>query len=299
MERYGVPVPRIVPGAHRAGEPQLLYVSCWEQTVSTLPRSLHRHSDFAELTFILAGRSICELDGIFYPIAKGDLIVCNCGALHDEYVEPQAISLVSFAAGGIQLPGLAPNCIVQPNASPVFHLQDHFPEFQDLISLLIDTVRGTQARRSLICQALFQALFYLALDVIDRQLSGPPAASGSADLGHRIRAYVDAHVTEDISVHAIAAHFQISPSYLARVFKRSIGYSLSKYIIRRRLGEAQSLLLNSRVPISEVALRVGYTNQSYFTKLFTQSFRVSPLQYRKIASERLINLPPEQTHPPK
>lgn len=293
MKKYNVSIPHTPQKLDQVGDPRLLYVSCWEQSMTTLPRSLHSHPDFAEISFILSGQGICELNGIFRPITKGDLIVCNPGILHDEFVDSRSVALVSFAADGIQLPGLPDNCVIPNEMEPLFHLTSKAPMFHSLVSMLADEVKSNDARLGLTCQALFQALFYLTLDTIDAYYKRPSVATDSVmDLAHQIRAYVDAHVTEELSVSEIAGTFQISASYLARIFKRSIGYPLSKYIIRRRLGEAQTLLLNSTMPISEISLRVGYPNQSYFTKLFTQSFGVSPLQYRKISSERLINLPP-------
>lgn len=292
MKQHDIPIPHTPKKLDQAGAPHLLYVSSWEQTTTTLPRSLHSHPDFAEFSLVLAGQGVCEIDGVFYPITKGDLIVLNRGVLHDEFADSRPIALVSIAADGIRLPVLPENCILPGDTVPVLHLDSRALAFHSLALLLTDTVKSTDPRRGLTCQSLFLALFYMMLDTIDVYCRKSSAAADPVtDLGHQIRTYVDAHVTEELSVAEIAARFDISPSYLARVFKHAIGCPLSKYIIRRRMGEAQSLLLNSSLPISEVAARVGYPNQSYFTKLFTQSFKVSPLQYRKISSERLINLP--------
>lgn len=289
---YDLSVSRNPKNPEQIGTPHLLYVSSWEQTITTLPRSLHSHPDFAEFTLILAGQGVCELDGVFYPIAKGDLIIYNRGILHDEFVDSHPIALVSIAADNIQLPGLPENCILPSDTVPLLNLGSNAPAFSTLVTLLIDTVKSTNARRDLTSQAIFLALFYLLLDTIDVHCHKASAGTDPViGLAHQIRSYVDIHVTEELSVAEIAAHFAISPSYLARIFKHTIGCPLSKYIIRRRMGEAQSLLLNTSLPISVVAERVGYPNQSYFTKLFTQSFHISPLQYRKISGERLINLP--------
>lgn len=287
-----VSIPHTPKALDQVGTPHLLYVSSWEQPSTMLPRSLHSHSDLAEFTFILSGEGVCELNGLLYPITKGDLIICNQGILHDEFVDPRKISLISVAANGICLPGLPENCVIPQNTVPIIHLDSRASGFRHLVCMLADTVRSSDARRGLTCQALFLALFYQVLDVIDAYCRRPTeAADRILDMDHQIRAYIDAHITENLSMHAIAAEFQISTSYLGRIFKRSVGCPMSKYIIRRRLGEAQTLLLNTTLPVSEISQRVGYPNQSYFTKLFTQAFGVSPLQYRKISSERLINLP--------
>ncbi len=279
--------------------PHLLYVSSWRQTGSTLPRSLHSHPDFAEFSFVLAGRGICEINGTLYPIEKDDIVIYNPGILHDEFVDSQPISLVSIAADNIHRPGLPENCIIENNITPVFHLYSDTHTFHALLTALADEIKSVNLYRDSTCQALFQALFYKMLSQIDA--SCPQLTISDqihTDLAHQIRAYVDRHITEKLSVQTIAHTFHISPSYLARIFKNALGCPLSQYIIRRRLGEAQTLLLNTELPISEVAGSVGYPNQSYFTKLFMQSFHITPLQYRKLLSQQLINLsyPTKELH---
>ncbi len=294
MKKYthDMPVPLPPEALRQVGSPHLRYVSSWEQTSTSLPRSLHSHPDFAEFTLILAGQGICEVNGILYPITKGDLIICNCGILHDEFIDPKPLSLVSIAADGINLPNLPTNCIISSDTIPLFHLDSSNSEFFNLIKILVDTVKNPSLRCGLICQSLFLALFYLLLDIVDMHHNYHHIATDTTiDLVHQIRLYVDSHITQELSIANIATRFSISPSYLARIFKHAVGCPLSKYIIRRRMGEAQGLLLNSKLPISEIAIRVGYPNQSYFTKLFTQSFDISPLQYRKMSSTRLVNMP--------
>ncbi len=73
---------------------------------------------------------------------------------------------------------------------------------------------------------------------------------------------------------------------LARVFKQSFGYTLTTYLIRRKIGEAQTFLLNSDLPIAEIAAQLGYPNQSYFSRLFTEHIGLSPLRYRKMYKKK-------------
>lgn len=291
MERYCIPEKQMLKNKAAAQIPQLLYVSSWNQASSTLPRSLHSHPDFAEFSFILAGQGICEVDGILYPIEKDDLIIYNCGSLHDEFVDSQPIRLVSIAVDHIQRPGLPYNHIIEKNISPVFHVYSDTQLIHTLIGLLTEEIKSSDLYRDATCQGLFQALFYKLLGQIDissqQHMESEP---GITDVAHHIRAYVDEHITEKLSVETIANTFHISPSYLARIFKNLMGFPLSQYIIRRRLGEAQTLLLNTDFPISKVAEMVGYPNQSYFTKLFMRSFQISPLQYRKLSRQQLINI---------
>ena len=54
-----------------------------------------------------------------------------------------------------------------------------------------------------------------------------------------------------------------------------------QYATRRRIGEAQSLLIYTSMPVTYIAARVGYSNQSHFNSLFSKYVGMSPTQFRK------------------
>lgn len=276
------------PDHWELGNPRLLYAGKWEHDFNPIPRTLHSHADSMEFVYLISGQGICELDGTRHPISGGDLIVYNSGVLHNEHLSPSAISMFCVSASGIQLPGLSPNCLFPDEILPIFHLGKRTQRFRRLFSLLVEEAAGGDPRSSAACQSLFLALLHMTLDVIDsQQLSDDLSTPKANNLGRRIRAYVDAHIKDKLTVPEIAQQFGISTSYLARVFHQTCGCSLASYTVRRRIGEAQTLLLQTALPISEIAHQVGYDNQSYFTKLFTQLSGVSPLRYRKLYSANL------------
>lgn len=65
----------------------------------------------------------------------------------------------------------------------------------------------------------------------------------------------------------------ISPYYLSHVFKQMSGYSPVQYLLRRRIGEAQTLLITTDLSITRIAEMVGYDTQSYFNLRFTKNGR--------------------------
>ena len=64
------------------------------------------------------------------------------------------------------------------------------------------------------------------------------------------------------------------------------GISISNYIIQKRVEEAKKLLTQSTLPINTVSLYVGYSNFSYFTKMFKDNTGYAPLEYRRSFSEK-------------
>ncbi|CAM4010304.1 AraC family transcriptional regulator [Paenibacillus alkaliterrae] len=93
--------------------------------------------------------------------------------------------------------------------------------------------------------------------------------------------YINAHFAEPLRLDALAGHFFISPYYLSRMFKETTGFTLSDYIILTRIKEAQRLLRESEMSITDIAAAVGFDNFSHFGKTFKKTIRVSPRDYRK------------------
>lgn len=100
-------------------------------------------------------------------------------------------------------------------------------------------------------------------------------------LADHIRRYLDAHYTESIVLADVAAAFGCSESYIPHTFKRCIGYSPIQYMIRRRIGLAQTYLITTDYTATHIATLVGYDNTNYFNTIFTKITGVSPMRYKK------------------
>ena len=96
-----------------------------------------------------------------------------------------------------------------------------------------------------------------------------------------VLAIIDERYREDISLQSIAEEVYLSPSYLSYLFKKEVGVSLIKYITMLRLGKAKELLLAGNMKVSDIAVKVGYQNYSYFNIMFKNHVGVSPAQYRE------------------
>jgi AraC-like DNA-binding protein len=107
------------------------------------------------------------------------------------------------------------------------------------------------------------------------------------DLAQKIRQYLDLHYAENLSLKQIADKFHISRDYLSHLFKNSINISPINYVINRRIGEAQMLLLNTNWSINEIANRVGYDNASYFNTLFKKVVGISPGEFRLYSKKNI------------
>ena len=100
--------------------------------------------------------------------------------------------------------------------------------------------------------------------------------------------YIREHAGDEISNTEIAAMFGYHPFYVSNVLKAAKGQTLRQYIICYRLKLAASMLAYSERSISDVADACGFSDASYFTKTFRQSFGETPKEYRNRFKDELI-----------
>lgn len=93
--------------------------------------------------------------------------------------------------------------------------------------------------------------------------------------------YIGIHYMEDLKLMDLARQFGFSYCYISTYFKENMAEGFSGYLNKLRIGKAKSLLLNSSQTIAEIGSEVGYTDQSYFGRVFKKLVGVTPGRYRK------------------
>lgn len=88
--------------------------------------------------------------------------------------------------------------------------------------------------------------------------------------------YIEANITEDISVEDIAERVHISPFYFQKGFSLLCGYTITEYIRNRRLALAAGELAADGAKVIDVAMKYGYDSPDSFTKAFTRFHGVTP-----------------------
>ena len=95
--------------------------------------------------------------------------------------------------------------------------------------------------------------------------------------------YIQANLSQDNSLQALAEVAEVSPFHFCRSFKQSTGLSPHRYILQLRIEEAQRLLKRTTLAISDVANRLGFSDQSHFTMVFRKLVGTTPARWRSDA----------------
>lgn len=264
-------------------DPKLLYVSEIRPDASTHPRVMHAHEDFVEIILICSGSSEYLIHDKKCFIRPGDLLVYNAGVVHDEISGPDIeIGSYCVAIGGLHMPGLKPNMLIPADEGYVFPTRRSFGDLRILFEMMFRNLASGEPRAEAFCSSLMHALLVKVLAVTEgadaadeKPVEEPPI------LGRRIKEYIDRHYMEPITLQSMGEALHISPYYLSHVFKQMSGYSPVQYLLRRRIGEAQTLLITTDLPITRIAEMVGYDTQSYFNLQFTKNVGMPPNKFRQ------------------
>lgn len=101
-----------------------------------------------------------------------------------------------------------------------------------------------------------------------------------------IISYIDQNYDKELSLETLAYHFGFNYNYFSSLFNQEMNESFSDYLNKVRIEKACELLKSTREPIADISSMVGYSEQSYFCRVFKKYTGVSPSGYRRTENEK-------------
>jgi len=124
------------------------------------------------------------------------------------------------------------------------------------------------------------ALIYsMLMKLLER--SGCPSESSSNPVVDRAIAYIQAHLSDKLSVESIAASAGYSTSYFSHMFAQETGMSPYQFLMKSRVEHSQQLLKTTRMSVQEIAFQCGFNSAANFCYTFRRMTGVSPHAYRR------------------
>lgn len=228
----------------------------------------------SEFIYCLEGGFVCTVGAHNYLVKPGQMVLM-----------PQGISHACWS-----LPAVPAKCI--------FFSFRVLCEGEDLFSRLGMTSDGhviDLPREAVLqcCKAMTDSPlstdkvpFYLMLSaqlsiVIAMYVKARIASENATTAFSKVIAFMQAHITEDVSLEQLAGLFHWHPDYFSRKFKENVGVSPIRYFAEMRASHAANLLLTTHLSIEEVAKTVGFSNIYYFRSFFLKHIGIRPEAYKK------------------
>lgn len=234
-----------------------------------------------ELFYVAQGSGEYEVGGCAYHVQCGDMIICNAGILHgEESTAKQKILSYCISLTDVALHGLPDNYLLPPDKHPVIpcgRLAGKVREIMRLLTMFSADLHTLDP----ICDSLSCGVLLMLLEIARSDSHRIPPAKINDAIAKRIKAYLDQHYSEPLTLERIGKALNISPSYLSHVFKKEYGEAPMQYLYKRRVGEAQSLLIDTDTPIREIADQLSYGTINHFNTVFKKYVGMPPGRYRK------------------
>lgn len=248
----------------------------------------HSH-DFLSLIFILSGGCVYNINGLHYPVKKGDVIACNPGVQHGKTVAPgEEISEFHLGLNNICREGLPKNFLISEEACPIISLKEYEQDFFKCCGdIMLEQEKG-EPGWDLMLKSLVMKLVVILLKAMCAERAPEGEEGGlsfetydKANIVNAIISFINENYMKDISLEKISRNMYLSPAYISRIFKEEAGDSPINYLIKTRLSKAEELLKESGVPVKAAAKGVGYDDAYYFSKLFKKYYGMPPSKYRQ------------------
>ncbi|PWI82969.1 YSIRK-targeted surface antigen transcriptional regulator [Enterococcus faecalis] len=167
---------------------------------------------------------------------------------------------------------------------------------QTAINMGMDLINAYQSRNSFIRENELCSNLKEILQIRDTAIVFYTSEIGKAKVRHlspqisSVVQYIGLNMYTKISVRQIAQYFSMSEASLRTAFKREMNISIHNYILRRKISESK-VMLKSNSTISDVALSLGFSDASHFSKVFKKITGTSPKKYQmSVESKITLNL---------
>jgi AraC-like DNA-binding protein len=245
--------------------------------------AMHWH-DRIEFLLVLKGKVHVYVGREDYTLNENDLLLINSNEVHGvESDEENTILIVQIPISFIK------KCYKNIEQEQ-FHCQSFLHENQQpfnkirtLLTQLCLTVKEKKESYDLKVHSLLLDIIYQLVTnfKVKNQHELKQTSKKNIERMNRITDYIEKHYMHPLTLEELAETEQLTPPYLSRYFQQHMGQTFLKYLNGIRLEHALYYLLETDLPIIQIAMECGFTNLNTFHKLFKDTFHTTPHQYRK------------------
>ena len=251
------------------------------------------HHDYYEYYFFVEGSVDIEIRGVSRTLIPGDVIVIPPGISHRAVLRDANTTYRRFilwisrdyfetlSEKSADYIYLAKN--TEENGEYVYHFND--PQFNALRGKLytaleeINTDRFGRDTRITIC--LYDLLLLLSRMAFEQKQ--PPRRELSSRY-ETITAYIDQHLSEELSLEMLSHQFFLNKYYIAHMFQEIAGLSLHQYITKKRLAVGKDAM-RCGAQAAEACAAAGFKDYSSFYRAFRKEYNTSPSAYQRRCSD--------------
>lgn len=244
------------------------------------PKEITRVLQHHEIILVTVGSGSITIASKLHSIRNGMLIYIAPNVLHtlkQEQNDSFNFFSVHFNFANIQFEDNNWHILESPKQLPLQPVQEliDYYAIEDNFKKLTECWSTKQPGYEFISRTLLQQLLIAIFQNVKKQ-NRDYATSLKVD---KIIRYMNQNMTGNIKLADLSKITQLSPTYLAKVFKEATGYSLIEFFNKMKIDKAKDLLIENNRKIKEIAKEVGFNDEFYFSRVFKKIEGVSPSEY--------------------
>ncbi len=255
--------------------------------------SLYNHwHDEMEIICIEDGIGMVRLNRENLRVKKGDILLVNPGVLHGIKTDLKHILYFKSIVFDLEfLRGSAGDLCQERVISPLMENQAEFvhkispqdKKHGEIFRLFYQIHDCHRLKTAYYFVKLKSLLYDFLYEMLIANYIIPSDTEQNKNLSSikQVLDYMNRHYSEALSAKELALSSNFSEYYFMKIFRQYTGKTLIEYLNDLRLEKAKALLIHTCEPVTEIALKVGFNNTSYFIKKFQQANGVSPSNFRK------------------
>lgn len=169
------------------------------------------------------------------------------------------------------------------NNLPVFFETDKADVYKEIFIKILKHYNSFDSNEEIILQSLLLKLIYTIRK--DFSLKNSSSSNSHVTIEKSLN-YINAHLTENLTLEKISKEMSFSPIHFHNTFKAAVGKTLRDYIEEQRIKKATQLLLTTNYSLTQIAYECGFSSQSYFSFVFKRRMKTTPREYVKEAYSR-------------
>ncbi len=263
-----------------------------------MPAFLHNHQ-FIEIQFLLRGELSQRIGNADVTLQIGDMCFIAPSAKHILYLAQEETIMINLLVRVDTLRTAFANSLSDSNIISKFLLrvlsgQTHQPllvcrtgEDSRITNLILDMLEEngkTDPLTDSLIKTMMELLFIYLMRDHDEHFSVGRTLQKHDDNILLILHYIQNHYAE-ITLSDLARHFNYAETYLSYTIRAYTGQTFSEIVIDLRLQKAASHLKSSSESVADIMTAVGYSDRTYFYKLFKKKYGLTPAQYRETITQ--------------
>lgn len=244
---------------------------------------LHKHDKVLELLYIASGKGRYIIGNRDYLIKEGDLVICNADTLHGEApFQNNDIQTYCCALAQVDLKCLSIGVLINSEQRPIISLEKNKKLVENLMYSIYNLYLEKEENLE-ICKHLAKGLLLLIYKILKEHSFKAKTFNEQKNemLIRKITQYLNHHYMEQVTLKNISENMHISETHISHLFKRETGLSPIQYVVHRRIGEAQTLLMETNLPINKIEEQLGFGSSCHLITMFRKYVGLSPREYRK------------------